>query len=150
MNTGNQMIDYMESCKKLFKIQYHPAIGIFGSAKGNAEDERGIRCKEDTPIESNCCLFTLPLYSVMSTASLPQSALFETSLQYLVDKELREDDQLALFLLHEKYIVKEDSKWAAHIAVLPEQYYSIPNWTYEQLELIKGSNLYTIGGHWQI
>ena len=138
---------YLETAKALWGIQMHPSIGIIDLQ----DDERGIVCLDDASIiPTNACLFTLPFESILTTASLSSSQLQRECLCHLLDNTpLREDDALALLLLHERYVVKSNSKWYQHIQMLPKQYYSIPNFTVDQMALIKGSNLYTLGMVWR-
>ena len=137
---------YLETADALWGIQMHPSIGIIDLK----DDERGIVCSDDTMIPTNACLFTVPFEAIMSIASLSTSPLQRECLSYLLDTSpLREDDALALLLLHERYVVKSDSKWYQHIQMLPKQYYSIPNFSDDQMALIQGSNLYTLGMVWR-
>jgi len=63
--------------------------------------------------------------------------------------DMAEDDLLVLLLLHEKYVAREASKWRRHISILPRVYHSIANYADEELELIKGSNLYVTTKRWK-
>ena len=136
------MTTYLETAQALWGIQIHPSLAVIELE----DNERGIVCLEDALIPANACLFSLPFESILTTASLSSSQLQRECLCHLLDTTpLREDDTLALLLLHERYVVKSESKWYQHIQMLPKQYYSIPNFTHDQMSLIKGSNLYTCG-----
>ena len=134
---------YLDHAKITWSVEYHSSISIVESA----EDERGVKCTDET-IKANSTLFSIPFESIMTIAYLPDSQLYKSH-PFLLKVQLREDDLLALLLLHEKYIVKDISKWDKHIKILPKRYYSIPNFSTEDLELIKGSNLYSIGKIWK-
>ncbi len=62
---------------------------------------------------------------------------------------LREDDCLSLLLLYEKHDKKHESKWWKHIELLPIHYDSIIYYNDDEMELIRGTNLYVIAKVWQ-
>lgn len=57
-----------------------------------------------------------------------------------------EDELLALALLYEKHVLKEKSRWAAHLALIPPltAFHQPALWTPEQTEALAGCGLYNI------
>jgi protein-histidine N-methyltransferase len=104
--------------------------------------ERGIYCEED--IEPNSTIFSIPFSSLLTIKSA-----FGTPLES-VPSYWREDDVLAVLLLYEKYHRKEASFWHPHILCIPAEYHSIINFSDDELEMIEGSNLYTIATAWKV
>jgi histone-lysine N-methyltransferase SETD3 len=141
------MDTYLSEAASIWGVTSHPSISI----EALPHDERGVFCKGETPIPSNAVLFSLPFESILTVVSVPKSAVYREVLVHCVEPPggLREDDVLALLLLHERHVVGAASKWARHIAVLPQTYHSVPNFSAAQLELIRGSNLHTVGCAWQ-
>ena len=138
--------NYLAHSEKHWGVNFHPSISIIELG----EDERGVQCIGDKTIPNNSILFTIPFSSIMTIVSLKEeSQLYKKYLSFLQIDIMREDDLLVLLLLYEKYVMMDLSKWHQHIKILPKKYYSIPNFSNDQLELIKGSNLYNIGIRWK-
>ena len=102
--------------------------------------ERGIYCDED--IEPNSAIFSIPFSSLLSIKSAAGTPFEDIS-------DWREDDLLAILLLYEKYHKRESSFWHPHIQCIPKEYHSIINFTDDELEMIKGSNLYMTTIAWK-
>jgi histone-lysine N-methyltransferase SETD3 len=105
-------------------------------------DERGIFCQQ--PVPANSVLISIPFDSLLSSRSVRDSPL-----KKLADMDLREDDLLSVMLLHEVHENKEQSRWYHHLQLIPPTYHSIINYSAEELELIKGTNLYQTAHAWQ-
>ena len=105
-------------------------------------NERGIFCTSDVP--ENSKLITIPFDSLLNTKGIR-----DTPLKPLEDMKLREDDLLSIFLLYEIHERGENSKWYRHLQLIPSTYHNIINYTIDELELIKGSNLYCTAKAWQ-
>ncbi|RYY33198.1 SET domain-containing protein-lysine N-methyltransferase, partial [archaeon] len=58
--------------------------------------------------------------------------------------DANEDDVLALMLLREKYVLGDRSKWAVHIASLPDTVHSPFFFTEEEMEAFKPCNFYNL------
>lgn len=102
--------------------------------------ERGIYCEED--IEENSTIFSIPFSSLLTIQSAAGTPLESASIW-------REDDILAVLLLYEKYHRKHASFWYKHILCIPAEYHNIINFSDNELEMIKGSNLYPIATAWK-
>ena len=126
-------------------VTVHPSVTI---RLLDGDDERGVFCRTDSSVPINSVIFSLSFESIMTVAYVPESVLHREVLTAVQATTLREDDLLALLLLHERRLGTA-SKWAKHIMVLPRTYTSIPNFSAVQLELIRGSNLYSLGSAWQ-
>jgi hypothetical protein len=75
--------------------------------------------------------------------------LFRSPFSQLSGGAIAEDDALALLLLYEIYELREASRFWQHLQILPKAYHSIPNFTSDELEWIRGSNLYFTAKVWQ-
>jgi hypothetical protein len=107
------------------------------------DGERGLVVLQDT--EPRTVLISVPMSSIMTTESCHN----DPQLARLLSLSLREDDLLAILLLHEKHVKQHESKFFQHIKLLPVKYHSIPNYTDDEFKFIRGSNLYTTGKSWQ-
>lgn len=105
-------------------------------------DERGIFCKND--IAANTALISIPFDSLLDTRAIQGN-----SLKKLADLKLREDDLLSVLLLHEVHERGLDSRWYPHLQMIPTTYHNIINFSDEELDLIKGSNLFHTAHSWQ-
>lgn len=103
-------------------------------------DDRGVYC--DLDIEPHETLVAVPFESLLTTASIEHNAELSSILN---DFDLREDDQLAIFILYEKLVLKSDSKWAKHLEIVPESFHNLMYFSPTQLEALRGSNTYHIG-----
>lgn len=116
-----------------------PRLEVRKFAEG--DDERGIYTTSTIPVNST--LAVAPLTSLLTTDHASNVPVL-SSIAHL----LREDDLLVLIMVYEQHLGVE-AKWARHLTLLPKQYHSIINYTKEELELIRGSNLYIIATQWQ-
>ena len=107
------------------------------------DDERGIYVK-DKAIPPQSTLARVPFSSLLTIEQLPRFPILSKVAKLLT----REDDILALMLIHERHRGAK-SKWSKHIACLPKQYHSIANYSDEDLELIKGCNLQSVAKKWK-
>ena len=137
---------YVEWCTNTLQMEFpNGELGIKSmnsDASESKNSERGVvshNLKKDGPI-----LVKLPFQSIMTILSS-----FGTPFESILNAT-REDDLLALLLLYEKFVNKDNSKWAKHIEILPEKYHNIANYTDVELEYIKGSNLYMVAKKWKI
>jgi hypothetical protein len=105
------------------------------------DGERGVYAEKNIPLNST--ILTIPFSSLLTTCSAKNTP-FESVLNLW-----REDDLLALLLLSEKYIQQEQSRWSLHILSLPVAYHNTVNFTDDELELIRGSNLYLTTRQWK-
>jgi hypothetical protein len=130
---------YLQWAKDSLQIEYDKRLEI----KVLDVDERGIFTKDEIP--ANTTLAKIPfssLLSIYSAQSVPQLS------QFINHSSVREDDLLSLLLLYHTSI-GDASKWSPHIKFLPQSYHNIVNYTTEELEKIKGSNLYILSSHWK-
>jgi hypothetical protein len=105
------------------------------------DGERGVYAVQNIP--KNSTILTIPFSSLLTTCSAKNTPLES------VMNIWREDDLLALLLLYEKHTRQDQSKWSLHIQLLPLAYHNTVNFTVDELELIKGSNLYLTTHQWR-
>ena len=130
---------YTTWVKDDLNVQIDPRIDIHKFADG--DDERGIYANADIPAQTTLAIVPFSsLLTIEQVKRVPAIAKLRSI--------CREDDLLALMLFHEQHL-GVSSKWSQHIALLPKEYHSIINHTEEELELIKGSNLYLIAKQWK-
>lgn len=131
---------YINWAKTHLQIEIDPRLIIQQFSEG--EDERGIFARNS--IQANSTLVIVPFDSLLTIESIK----YIPSLTSLIGI-CREDDLLVLILMHE--IKKgDDSKWSKHLKLLPKTFHSIINYNDDELEYIKGSNLYLIARQWKI
>lgn len=133
------MMDDYENWSKEIGCKFHVQLeikSIYGS------EERGIFTKQT--VSPNSAILSIPFQSVLSLESVAA-----TGLSFLDISLFREDDILAITLLHEKYDKGEKSFWAKHISMLPISYDSIVNYDNYELDHIVGSNLFTLAHRWK-
>lgn len=141
--TPCEMGEYLYWAVETLGIKSHPSVQVFEVPCGDGE--RGLRASADIEASSSDTveLICIPRDAIMTRKDVP-----EPFIRFIVP-EMREDDALALILLFEKHEMKERSKWAPHISILPHTYHSIVNWSSEDLESLRGSNLYTTATLWK-
>lgn len=137
--TGSEYANWVASA---LQMQLDPRLQVFEQCHDGEQIERGIRTTASVP--ANSTLAIVPFASLITV---------ETSKDYdpifaALREQLREDDMLALVILHEKY-KSTASRWHPHFAFIPTVYHSIINYTEDELEWIKGSNLYDIAYRWR-
>lgn len=131
------MEEYKNWAIERLSIKFSNNLNIIDLGEG----ERGVYSNEN--IEINTILLTIPFNSLLTINSVINTPLENIKLLW------REDDILAILLLYEKYIQKENSKWYLHIKYLPEVYHNTINFNNEELKLIEGSNLYITTINWK-
>lgn len=108
------------------------------------KDERGVYIAED--IKPHTQVFCIPFDSLFTVHALRDHAVWR-SLPLFQDhdkQDEREDDQLALALLYEKFIARDQSKWSKHIALLPAFYHNGLTFTDAEMAALEGSNVHGI------
>lgn len=135
---GSPFVGYNEWAGEALKV--HVATDFVYEA--GDEGERGVFIAED--IAPHAEVFRIPLDSVLSVRSFQANAALKATpfFQQLLPE--REDEQLALALLYEKFVAGKASKWAKHIELLPETYHNALFFTEQERALLKGSNLFFI------
>ena len=116
------------------------------------EGERGVYAT--AAIAADETLVSMPFSSLFTVASPLQCPPELKDRAMLLVGALgrlgREDDALAVRLLFEKNELGPHSKWARHIAVIPESYPHTPHeWEEDELELLRGSSVHTLAVHWR-
>lgn len=133
--------EYTTWVQQDLKMQLDPRLQVFDTANEDNQIERGIRTT--STINAHSTLAIVPFGSLLTVESPVSDAGFDA-----LRHQLSEDDMLVLLLLHEKHKGSE-SKWFPHFAVIPSVYHSIANYSEDDLELIKGSNLYDLAYRWK-
>jgi hypothetical protein len=139
--------EYTSWIKSSLQLQLDARLEIFEQSTSTISEsttsqiERGIRATASIP--SNCTLAIVPFASLLTI----ETEVDDSSLRSL-KSGLREDDYLSLLILYEKN-KRENSKWFHHFQYVPTIYHSIINYSEDELELLKGSNLYDIVYRWK-
>ena len=120
------------------------SLKVVEIASSGTDVERGIACQEEIPPRSE--LLRIPFSSLMCKHHLLN---FELVKCVSFSDGLREDDALALCLLHEKFSMGTSSKFFPHMKLLPHQYHSITNYTEEELNWLRGCNLFAVATVWK-
>lgn len=121
-------------------------------------DERGLMVvrRSDASVNSHMSgvavpagsrILSVPFASLLSLEDLPRSPF--AALLSGEEGSIAEDDALALLLLYEIHELGQSSRFWPHLEILPKAYHSIPNFTIEELEWIRGSNLYYTALAWK-
>ena len=129
---------YIDWAKSHLKVEINK-LKIFEQAV----NERGFYVEDDITLEQNI-LISIPVDSLLNLDYCVYSHPIFISLLSV----LREDDLLALLLLYERSL-KQESKFYYHIIILPSEYHSITNYSDDELELIRGSNLFVLAHRWK-
>lgn len=117
--------------------------GVLLTDLGN--DERGLYASQSIP--AGTIIARLPLSSLMTIEACAEIPSLNPLLS---TPSMREDDLLSLLLLYERFVLCDQSKFHLHILSLPKEYHSIVNYTEDELEEIKGTNLYITAKRWKI
>uniref|UniRef100_A0AAV1UVN6 Rubisco LSMT substrate-binding domain-containing protein n=1 Tax=Peronospora matthiolae TaxID=2874970 RepID=A0AAV1UVN6_9STRA len=104
--------------------------------------ERGVYIAEDVPPHTE--VLSIPLDSMLTVRSVQEIGHLQSIAFFQQLRPDREDDQLAVALLFEKFVVGRKSKWVQHIELLPETYYNALYFEEEDLEALEGSNLVVV------
>jgi hypothetical protein len=143
LNPLSNPSSYAHWVKNEMNIEIDPRLTIFEHSCSTPDQiERGIQALTDIPAET-----TLAIVRFNSLLCV-ESNVEDESLRIL-QSELREDDALSLLLLYECSL-GTSSKWYKHIQVIPEQYHSVVNYSEDELEYLKGSNLYELTKRWKV
>ncbi|CEG39488.1 N-methyltransferase [Plasmopara halstedii] len=118
---------------------------VYETQDGACATERGVFIAEDVPPHTE--VFSIPLDSVFTVKSLQKNAPFKSIAFFQQFMPEREDEQLAIALLYEKFVRGDKSKWAKHIDLLPTTYYNALYFEPEVLKALEGSNLFFIALH---
>uniref|UniRef100_K3WI22 Rubisco LSMT substrate-binding domain-containing protein n=1 Tax=Globisporangium ultimum (strain ATCC 200006 / CBS 805.95 / DAOM BR144) TaxID=431595 RepID=K3WI22_GLOUD len=135
--TANDFVGYNEWAQQELDVKI--ATDFVYEVEG---DERGVFIAED--IGPHTEVFSIPLASLLTVDAacrdpvLGELAFFQQS---CADTE---DDQLAVALLYEKWVRRDDSRWRNHITLLPKAYHNVLYFPEDALTHLHGSNLYLI------
>ena len=140
MNSFNK---YLKWASDSLDVYYNNSIDIRDYDVNN-NIERGIVNYQDV-ISKDTILFSIPFSKLLTIESIIQD---DNHILSSLLSILQEDDILSLLLIYEK-LKGSESLWSMHIDILPSKYDSIPNYTDEELDELKGTNIYTIGKHWK-
>lgn len=116
-------------------------VGIVGAEISDSVTEHGLKAHLNIPAGST--LVILPFSSTITTETVTDLPGLS-----LLRGVLSEDDLLSLLILHETK--KEVSKWSQHFSYIPKVYHSVANFTVDEVELLKGSNLHVLTKKWQL
>jgi hypothetical protein len=131
------MEEYYHWAKTALSIDFKEDLKIIELGDG----ERGVYFQRIIP--SNSTILTIPFECLLTIHSAKQTPLES------VISSWREDDILALLLLYEKHVLGDQSRWSLHLKYLPVVYHNTINFMDEELEWIKGSNLYLTTIQWK-
>ncbi|POM58493.1 Putative histone-lysine N-methyltransferase [Phytophthora palmivora] len=134
-------VGYNEWAAESLKVQVATDF-VYETQEGACEAERGVFIAEDVTPHTE--VFSIPLDSVLSVKSLQENAVLQGIEFFQQLTPEREDDQLAIALLYEKFVLGSKSKWSKHIELLPQTYYNALYIEQEVLKLLEGSNLFFI------
>ncbi|OWZ24014.1 hypothetical protein PHMEG_000995 [Phytophthora megakarya] len=134
-------VGYNEWAAEALQVQIATDF-VYETQEGACEAERGVFIAED--VTPHTQVFSIPLDSVLSVQSLQENAVLQRIefFQHLTPE--REDDQLAIALLYEKFVLGSKSKWSKHIELLPLTYHNALYFEQEELKALQGSNLFFI------
>lgn len=107
------------------------------------EDERGIFTVDMIPKDTT--LAKIPFNALLTVYSAKNIPELKT---WISNPQVQEDDLLSVLLLYHQ-LLGSSSRWQPHIQLLPKQYHSVINYNDEELEKIKGCNLYVIAVRWK-
>ncbi|DAZ99740.1 TPA: hypothetical protein N0F65_003527 [Lagenidium giganteum] len=122
----------------------NPAAACKHQQRQKTEDrERGVFVAEDIAPQS--VVLSIPFESLLTVDWVRRKHRVLRQIKFFqhLDAET-EDDQLAIALLYEKFVAREQSKWFPHITVLPRTYHNIMYFTKQQVDMLQGSNLFFI------
>ncbi|CAI5728056.1 unnamed protein product [Hyaloperonospora brassicae] len=135
---GDEFVGYNEWATQTLEVDIATDF-VYEYQEDACAAERGVYIAEDVTPHTE--VLSIPLDSTLTVRSLQTVGVFKriAFFQQLVPE--REDDQLAVALLYEKFVCGTRSKWAKHIELLPETYYNALYFEPEDLEALEGSNL---------
>ncbi|RLN96927.1 hypothetical protein BBJ28_00003380 [Nothophytophthora sp. Chile5] len=138
---NNAFVGYNEWAAESLKVQIATDF-VYEYQESACEKERGVFIAEDVAPHTE--VFSIPLESVFTVQCLEQNAVLQgiDFFQQLTPE--REDDQLAIALLYEKFIMGGASKWAKHIQLLPKAYHNVLYFRPAELKALEGSNLFFV------
>ncbi|KAK1947114.1 Histone-lysine N-methyltransferase setd3 [Phytophthora citrophthora] len=134
-------VGYNEWAAEALQVQISTDF-VYETQDGACEAERGVFIAEDVTPHTE--VFSIPLDSVLSVKSLQESDVLQSIAFFQQLTPDREDDQLAIALLYEKFVLGSKSKWFKHIELLPKQYHNALYFEQEELKALEGSNLFFI------
>lgn len=139
--SGDAFVGYNEWAAETLKVRIATDF-VYETQDGACASERGVFIAEDVTPHTE--VFSIPLDSVLSVKSLQDISALQsiTFFQQLTPE--REDDQLAIALLYEKYMQGDKSKWAKHIELLPKTYHNALYFEAGEIKALEGSNLFFI------
>lgn len=142
--------EYTEWCRTAMSIRISDALHVRDLPELG---ERGIFATRD--ISPGECLLAVPFDSLLTVASTlrctPELQQRAMALSAILAQLTREDDALGLRLLWERHEMKHDSRWAAHVDVLPASYpHAAVGWSEEELEELTGSNVKLLAERWRL
>ncbi|KAI9911285.1 hypothetical protein PsorP6_008897 [Peronosclerospora sorghi] len=115
---------------------------VYEYLEGSYMRDRGVFIAED--IIPHAEVFSIPLDSMLTVKSLQENEVLQ-SIPFFQQLSLeREDDQLAIALLYEKFVQGTKSRWFKHIELLPKKYHNVLYFDQEDLSALEGSNLFFI------
>ncbi|EGZ30473.1 hypothetical protein PHYSODRAFT_553476 [Phytophthora sojae] len=138
---ADAFVGYNEWAAETLKVQIATDF-VYEHQEGACEAERGVFIAED--VTPHAEVFSIPLDSVLSVKSLQENAVLQSIAFFQQLTPEREDDQLAIALLYEKFVRGSKSKWAKHIELLPRTYHNALYFGPEELRALEGSNVYFI------
>ncbi|KAG7392299.1 hypothetical protein PHYPSEUDO_001403 [Phytophthora pseudosyringae] len=138
---GDAFVGYNEWAAEALKVQIATDF-VYETQEGACEAERGVFIAEDVTPHTE--VFSVPLDSVLSVKSLQENAALQSVAFFRQLSPEREDDQLAIALLYERFVRGAKSKWATHIELLPRTYHNALYFGREEAKALEGSNLFFI------
>lgn len=138
---SDAFVGYNEWAAETLKVQIATDF-VYEYQEGACEAERGVFIAEDVTPHTE--VFSIPLDSALSVKSLQENEILQSIDFFQQLTPEREDDQLAISLLYEKFVRGKKSKWFKHIELLPETYHNALYFEQEELKALEGSNLFFI------
>ncbi|KUF82003.1 Ribosomal N-lysine methyltransferase set10 [Phytophthora nicotianae] len=139
--SGDAFVGYNEWAAETLKVRIATDF-VYETQDGACASERGVFIAEDVTPHTE--VFSIPLDSVLSVKSLQEISALQNIAFFQQLTPEREDDQLALALLYEKFVQGDKSKWAKHIELLPKTYHNALYFEQEEIKALEGSNLFFI------
>jgi len=137
---GGAFVGYNEWAAAALKVQV--ATDFVYELDGGGEDDRGVFVAED--IAPHTQVFSVPLESLLTVRALRDTPTLRAVSFFQQRSPEREDEQLALALLYERFVARAASKWANHIDLLPRAYHNVLFFGERERALLEGSNLFFI------
>ncbi|CAH0480890.1 unnamed protein product [Peronospora belbahrii] len=137
----DMFVCYNEWATNMLKVQMTTDF-VYEYEKETYNVERGVYLSED--IMPHTEIFSIPLDAMLTVKSLQTNEVLQRIAFFQQFNPEQEDDQLAIALLYEKFVLGSKSKWFKHIELLPETYHNVLYFEEEQLRALEGSNLFYI------